>query len=61
MYAVELTAEKRNTSVRVNITVLDANDNRPVFGNSTYSSTILEGLPPGTPVLTVSLVQVIAP
>ena len=55
MYAIEETIEKRNTSVQVNITVLDANDNRPVFENSSYTGTVMEGIAIATPVLTVSL------
>ena len=54
VYAVEKTSEKRNTSCWVNITVLDANDHRPVFVNSSYSVMVFEGVSVGTTVLNVS-------
>ena len=54
VYAVEKTPEKRNTSCWVNITVLDANDHRPVFVNSSYSGSVFEEASVGTTVLNVS-------
>ena len=53
VYAIEKTPEKRNTSCWVNITVLDANDHRPVFVNSSYNGRVLEGASVGTTVLNV--------
>ena len=57
VYAIEKTPEKRNTSCWVNITVLDANDNRPVFVNFSYNGRVLEGASPGTTVVNVSAVD----
>lgn len=53
VYAIEKTPEKRNTSCLVNITVLDVNDHYPVFVNSSYSGSVLEGAGAGTTVLNV--------
>ena len=53
VYAIEKTPEKRNTSCWVNITVLDANDHRPVFVNSSYNGRVLEEASVGTTVLNV--------
>ncbi|KAM8910660.1 protocadherin gamma-A11-like isoform 29-T29 [Spinachia spinachia] len=41
-------------TIRISITVLDANDNAPVFTQSTYTATILENAPNGTIVTGVS-------
>ncbi|KAM3612383.1 uncharacterized protein V6R79_007802 [Siganus canaliculatus] len=41
-------------TIRIFITVLDANDNAPVFTQSTYTATILENAPEGTAVITVT-------
>lgn len=42
------------SEANITITVLDINDNRPVFNNSIYSGEIIENTPPGTSILTVS-------
>ncbi|XP_028399940.1 protocadherin Fat 4-like isoform X2 [Dendronephthya gigantea] len=54
VYAVEKTPEKRNTSCWVKVSVIDANDNHPVFVNSSYSAEVLEQTAVGTTVLNVS-------
>ena len=38
----------KKTTARLNITVLDMNDNAPIFSNSTYKATIVENQPPVT-------------
>ncbi|XP_061163902.1 protocadherin-11 X-linked-like [Saccostrea echinata] len=45
---------QRNGTLRVNITVLDANDNRPSFLNSSYNITISEDQAEGTVILRLS-------
>ena len=44
----------KQTTARLNITVLDMNDNAPIFSNSTYKATIVENQPP------ITVVSVIA-
>ena len=39
------------------MTVLDINDNRPLFGESTYSVDVMENVTVGAAVLTVSAVD----
>ncbi|CAK6977283.1 protocadherin beta-16-like, partial [Scomber scombrus] len=41
-------------TIRIFITVLDVNDNAPVFSQSTYTATVLENAPEGTVVTSVS-------
>ncbi|KAJ8896893.1 hypothetical protein PR048_002239 [Dryococelus australis] len=40
--------------LRVNVTVLDVNDNPPIFDHSDYSVSLNESVPPGTPFLQVT-------
>ncbi|XP_044732139.1 cadherin-related tumor suppressor-like, partial [Chrysoperla carnea] len=39
--------------LQVNVTILDVNDNPPIFDHSDYSVSLNESVPPGTPVLQV--------
>uniref|UniRef100_UPI00398F28FC protocadherin Fat 4 n=1 Tax=Pristiophorus japonicus TaxID=55135 RepID=UPI00398F28FC len=41
------------STVRVYFNVLDVNDNPPIFNPSSYSTVVMENLPPGTSILTV--------
>ena len=45
------------TRVQVHVTVLDINDNRPLFGEATYSVDVWENTTVGSAVLTVSAVD----
>ncbi|XP_030000814.1 protocadherin gamma-A11-like isoform X49 [Sphaeramia orbicularis] len=45
---------QRSGTVVIHITVLDANDNAPVFSQSVYKATLPENSPPDTVVITVS-------
>ncbi|XP_058141962.1 protocadherin gamma-A8 isoform X3 [Dasypus novemcinctus] len=46
-------APPRSSAVRVHVTVLDTNDNAPVFAEPIYQAKVLENVPPGTRLLTV--------
>ncbi|KAF5275554.1 hypothetical protein FQR65_LT04157 [Abscondita terminalis] len=39
--------------LQVNVTILDVNDNPPIFDHSDYIVSLIESVPPGTPVLQV--------
>ncbi|XP_048186979.1 protocadherin gamma-A8 isoform X7 [Perognathus longimembris pacificus] len=43
----------RSSTVRIQVTVLDTNDNAPVFAQPLYQVKVLENVPPGTLLLTV--------
>ncbi|XP_048667641.1 protocadherin gamma-A8 isoform X17 [Marmota marmota marmota] len=43
----------RSSTVRIQVTVLDTNDNAPVFAQPIYRAKVLENVPPGTLLLTV--------
>lgn len=43
----------QNGYLMVNVTILDVNDNPPIFDHSDYSVTLNETVPPGSPVLQV--------
>ncbi|XP_059554644.1 protocadherin gamma-A8 isoform X2 [Myotis daubentonii] len=43
----------RSSTVRILVTVLDVNDNAPVFSQPIYQVTVPENVPPGTQLLTV--------
>lgn len=43
----------RNGYLQVNVTILDVNDNPPIFDHSDYIVSLNESVPPGTPVLQV--------
>nr|XP_057919336.1 protocadherin beta-16-like isoform X42 [Doryrhamphus excisus] len=45
---------RRSGTMKINVHVLDANDNAPVFTKSLYKATIKENSPRGTSVITVS-------
>ncbi|XP_053522433.1 protocadherin gamma-A8-like [Artibeus jamaicensis] len=44
---------RRSSSVHIKVTVLDVNDNAPVFAQPIYRVTVPENVPPGTLLLTV--------
>uniref|UniRef100_A0A3P9II55 Cadherin domain-containing protein n=1 Tax=Oryzias latipes TaxID=8090 RepID=A0A3P9II55_ORYLA len=48
---------QRSGTVVIHVTVLDANDNAPVFSQSVYKATLPENSPAGTVVLTVTAVD----
>ncbi|XP_037595810.1 protocadherin gamma-A9 isoform X11 [Cebus imitator] len=45
---------RRSSTVRIHVTVLDTNDNAPVFAHPIYRVKVLENVPPGTWLLTVT-------
>uniref|UniRef100_F6S8K5 Cadherin domain-containing protein n=5 Tax=Macaca mulatta TaxID=9544 RepID=F6S8K5_MACMU len=45
---------RRSSTVRIRVTVLDTNDNAPVFAQPIYRVKVLENVPPGTRLLTVT-------
>ncbi|XP_030000806.1 protocadherin gamma-A4-like isoform X41 [Sphaeramia orbicularis] len=45
---------QRSGTVAIHVTVLDANDNEPVFSQTVYKASLPENSPPGTLVITVS-------
>uniref|UniRef100_A0A8C9V1N7 Protocadherin related 15 n=1 Tax=Scleropages formosus TaxID=113540 RepID=A0A8C9V1N7_SCLFO len=45
---------QESTAVRVNIIVVDANDNTPIFANVSYSVSVYTNMKPGDPVLQVT-------
>ncbi|KAL2779063.1 protocadherin gamma-A8 isoform 2 precursor, partial [Daubentonia madagascariensis] len=45
---------RRSSTVRIHVTVLDTNDNAPVFAQPIYRVKVLENVPPGTRLLTVT-------
>ncbi|ESN95611.1 hypothetical protein HELRODRAFT_139423, partial [Helobdella robusta] len=51
--AVDGGTPSKTGSILINITVLDANDNSPVFENSSYAVRVPENTPVGAPILTV--------
>ena len=58
VYAVDLSGSSaRTSSATVEITLLDVNDNPPIFVQSIYRSTVREMLPPGERVGVVSAVD----
>lgn len=44
---------QKNGYLQVNVTILDVNDNPPIFDHSDYIVSLNESVPPGTPVLQV--------
>ena len=49
--------DARNTTITFNITVIDANDNGPVFNPSLIQQSVPEDLPVGSPVVTATAVD----
>ncbi|XP_065192145.1 uncharacterized protein LOC135823227 isoform X2 [Sycon ciliatum] len=47
-----------HTDVRVYVTVLDNNDNRPMFGQSSYRANVSEDAPIGTPIVHVTAMDI---
>nr|XP_061793140.1 protocadherin beta-15-like [Nerophis lumbriciformis] len=48
---------QRSGTVRIHITVLDANDNAPVFGQTVYKASLPENSPIGTSVITLTAID----
>ena len=58
VYAVDLSGPSpRTSSATVEISLVDKNDNNPIFLSSVYRTSVKENLPPGASVLTVSAVD----
>ncbi|XP_026214095.1 protocadherin gamma-A10-like [Anabas testudineus] len=53
LIAVDGGTPQRSGTVNIDITVLDANDNAPVFNQSVYKATVMENAPRDTYVITV--------
>ncbi|XP_071254527.1 protocadherin gamma-A10-like isoform X18 [Salvelinus alpinus] len=54
LIAVDGGDPQRSGTVNIEITVLDANDNAPVFNQSVYRATVMENAPKGTYITTVN-------
>ncbi|XP_055080796.1 protocadherin gamma-A3-like isoform X20 [Periophthalmus magnuspinnatus] len=54
LVAVDGGSPQRSGTVNINIDVLDANDNAPVFNQSIYKASVTENSPKGTHVVTVN-------
>ncbi|XP_033830442.2 protocadherin gamma-A3-like [Periophthalmus magnuspinnatus] len=54
LVAVDGGSPQRSGTVNINIIVLDANDNAPVFNQSIYKASIKENTPKGTHILTLN-------
>ncbi|KAM8732969.1 protocadherin gamma-A10-like [Acanthopagrus schlegelii] len=54
LIAVDGGTPQRSGTVNIEITVLDANDNPPVFNQSLYTATVIENAPIGTYITTVN-------
>ncbi|XP_039872144.1 protocadherin gamma-A5-like [Simochromis diagramma] len=54
LIAVDGGTPQRSGTVNIDITVLDANDNAPVFNQSVYKATVIENSPRDTYVITVN-------
>uniref|UniRef100_A0A8D3B907 Protocadherin 1 gamma 32 n=1 Tax=Scophthalmus maximus TaxID=52904 RepID=A0A8D3B907_SCOMX len=54
LIAVDGGSPQRSGTVNIDVTVLDANDNAPVFNQSVYKATVMENSPRGTYVTTVN-------
>ncbi|XP_075902427.1 uncharacterized protein LOC142901694 [Nelusetta ayraudi] len=54
LIAVDGGTPQRSGTVNIEITVLDANDNPPIFNQSVYSATVTENAPIGTYIATVN-------
>uniref|UniRef100_A0A8C6SQN1 Cadherin domain-containing protein n=1 Tax=Neogobius melanostomus TaxID=47308 RepID=A0A8C6SQN1_9GOBI len=58
LVAVDGGSPQRSGTVNINIVVLDANDNAPVFNQSIYKATVTENSPKGTLILTVNATDI---
>nr|XP_029505842.1 protocadherin gamma-A3-like [Oncorhynchus nerka] len=54
LLAVDGGTPQRSSTVNIEITVLDVNDNAPVFNQSLYRATVMEDAPKGTYITTVN-------
>ncbi|XP_049441500.1 protocadherin beta-16-like isoform X15 [Epinephelus fuscoguttatus] len=54
LLAVDGGNPQRSGTVNIDVNILDANDNAPVFNQSVYKATVIENAPPGTHVVTVN-------
>ncbi|XP_040903736.1 protocadherin gamma-A10-like [Toxotes jaculatrix] len=54
LIAVDGGTPQRSGTVNIDITVLDVNDNPPVFNQSIYRATVLENATPGTHIISVN-------
>ncbi|CAJ1058682.1 protocadherin gamma-A3-like [Xyrichtys novacula] len=54
LLAVDGGNPQRSGTVNINVIVIDANDNAPVFNQSVYKTTVIENAPKGTPIVTVN-------
>ncbi|KAM4621322.1 protocadherin beta-16-like [Polymixia lowei] len=54
LLAVDGGTPQRSGTVNIDITVLDANDNAPVFNQSVYKATVIENTAKGTNIITVN-------
>ncbi|KAM9511847.1 protocadherin gamma-A3-like isoform 12-T12 [Salvelinus alpinus] len=54
LIAVDGGDPQRSGTVNIEITVLDANDNAPVFNQSVYRAAVVENVPKGTYIITVN-------
>ncbi|CAG5990880.1 unnamed protein product, partial [Menidia menidia] len=54
LIAVDGGTPQRSGSVNINVIVLDANDNVPIFNQSVYKASVVENVPKGTAVITVN-------
>ena len=53
------TTERRQTTANLTITILDENDNPPLFEKSNYKVTVKEEQPPGQKITKVSCLSVV--
>uniref|UniRef100_A0A8C6WI99 Cadherin domain-containing protein n=1 Tax=Neogobius melanostomus TaxID=47308 RepID=A0A8C6WI99_9GOBI len=58
LVAVDGGSPQRSGTVHINIVVLDANDNAPVFNQSIYKATVSESSSKGTDILTVNATDI---
>ena len=49
------TKDKKTSTVSVQVTVEDANDNYPVFAQKVYKASVPENAPKGTSVITITV------
>ncbi|KAG7255121.1 hypothetical protein CRUP_008949, partial [Coryphaenoides rupestris] len=54
LVAVDGGTPQRSGTVNIHITVLDTNDNAPVFNQSVYTATVIENAPLGTQIVTLN-------